>query len=59
MQSIFMKVARLYKVEWTPRLLDVAGFACIVGAVALLLGFAPALAATGVALLICGWAVSS
>ena len=55
---LLKKLVRIYKLEWTPRLCDLAGFAFLIAAVGLSFGLAPMLAATGVALLLVGWALS-
>ena len=52
------KLLSKFRPEWTPRLLDVCGFGCIIAAVGIAFGLAPFLAATGVALLLIGWAVA-
>ncbi|HUV73854.1 MAG TPA: hypothetical protein VMW79_06070 [Anaerolineae bacterium] len=52
------KLLSKFQPEWTPRLLDVCGFGCIIVAVGIAFGPAPGLAATGVALLLIGWAVA-
>lgn len=54
---IIKKLLNNYKVGWIPRTFDAVGLFAIVGAVLLAFGVAPALAATGVACLLVGWAV--
>ena len=54
---IIKKLLSKFQKEWTPRLLDLVGFGFLIVAVAVAFGTAPALAATGVACLIVGWAV--
>jgi hypothetical protein len=55
---ILKRLLSLLKPAWTPRVLDVCGFACIIAAVGIAFGLAPGLAATGAALLVIGWAVA-
>jgi len=56
---LLKKILRQFRAEWTPRLLDIMGFGLIVMSIGIAFGLAPALAATGVACLTVGWAVSS
>jgi len=46
-----------FRVGHIPRALDLIGFACIILAVGLTFGLAPALAVTGIACLVVGWAL--
>jgi len=55
---ILKRLLSLFRPEWTPRVLDVCGFGCLIIATGIAFGLAPGLAATGVALLLIGWAVA-
>jgi len=55
---ILKRFLSLFRPEWAPRVLDVCGFACLIAATGIAFGLAPGLAATGVALLLIGWALS-
>ena len=55
--SILRRITKLIRVDYVPRILDVAGMGCIVGAAFIAFGPAPALLAMGVALLVMGWGV--
>jgi len=51
------KLISRFRVGHIPRALDLIGFACIILAVGLTFGLAPALAVTGIACLVVGWAL--
>jgi len=50
--SLIGKLTRWFRPAYAPSFLDVAGLGCLVAAILIAFGLAPALAATGVALLI-------
>jgi hypothetical protein len=51
------RLLRSLRVGHIPRLLDLIGFACIITAVGITFGLAPALAVVGIACLVVGWAL--
>ena len=55
-KSILGKLTGWFRPEYAPRVIDIAGMGFLVAAAFLALGIAPALAATGIALLVIGWA---
>lgn len=46
-----------FRIGHIPRLLDLVGMTCIITAVGITFGLAPALAVTGIACLVVGWAL--
>lgn len=52
-----MKRLLRFRPDWTPRLLDLVGFGCIVAGVLILLGVGPALLAAGLVLLLVGFSL--
>ena len=54
----FKKLLSTFNPTWTPRLCDLLGFGCLVLAIGIAFGVAPALAATGIALLIIGYSLA-
>jgi len=51
------RLLRRFRAGHIPRLLDLLGFACLIVAVGLAFGLAPALAVVGIACLVVGWAL--
>jgi hypothetical protein len=56
-KRMIRKLISGFRVGHIPRLLDLIGFACIITAVGITFGLAPALAVVGIACLVVGWAL--